>query len=213
MKLYGHPISANTRKVLILLAEKGHAAEFVVVDLMAKEHKQEAHLARQPFGHIPVLEDDGFSLFESNAILRYLDQKLPTPTLTPKELHDRGRMEQWFSVEQAELYPAMRKIHAREYARMMKLEDPGPAVVEQGKSETSHLLDVLTKALGSSDYLAGDRFSLVDLCWLPGLNMLFDAKLGQMVTERPNLAGWWQRVSSRPSWRKLLSDLSNEASS
>lgn len=189
MKLYGHPISATTRKVLTLLAEKSHEAEFIVVDVMAKEQKQDAHLARQPFGHIPVLEDEGFSLYESNAILRYLDQRLPTPAFTPNDIHDRGRMEQWLSVEQAELYPAMRKIYARDYAQMMEIEDPGQTVVEEGRGEASHILDVLTKTLGTSDYLAGSQFSLADICWLPDLNMLFDAGLGQMITDRPSTAG------------------------
>ena len=99
MKLYGHPISATTHQVLTLLAEKGHAAELVVVDVMAKEHKGQAHLARHPFGHIPVLDDNGFSLYETHAILRYLDRKLTDRPLTPKDARDCARMDQWLCIE------------------------------------------------------------------------------------------------------------------
>ena len=59
MKVYGHPLSSCTRKVLITFAEKGRPTELVPVDLFAGEHKQKAHLARHPFGVIPVLDDDG----------------------------------------------------------------------------------------------------------------------------------------------------------
>src|SRR4051795_9201851 len=77
MKVYGHPISTCTRKVLATLAEKGAAFEFVVVDLFKGEHKAAEHLARQPFGQVPVLEHDDFRMYESRAIIRYLDEVLP----------------------------------------------------------------------------------------------------------------------------------------
>src|SRR5579883_1276415 len=73
MKLYGHPISTCTRKVLFTAQEKGHKLELVVVDLAKGEHKSADHLSRQPFGQVPALDDGGFALYESRAIARYLD--------------------------------------------------------------------------------------------------------------------------------------------
>src|SRR5271169_2565324 len=110
MKLYGHPMSTCTRKVLTTLAEKGHEADFVIVDLMKGEHKQEAHVARQPFGRVPALDDGGFWLYESRAIVRYLDEKLAGPKLTPADIQDRASMEQWISVEYSYFSPAAMKI-------------------------------------------------------------------------------------------------------
>ena len=75
MKIYGHPWSVHTRRVLMTVAEKGHDAELVLVNLPKGEHKQPEHMARHPFGKVPVLED-GFFLAESGAINRYLDKKL-----------------------------------------------------------------------------------------------------------------------------------------
>ncbi len=71
MKLFGHPLSSCTRKVLVTLSEKGATADFTLVDLFVAEHKAQQHLSRQPFGVIPVLDDDGFVLYESRAIIRY----------------------------------------------------------------------------------------------------------------------------------------------
>src|SRR3954471_553461 len=105
MKVYGHPMRTCTRKVLTTLAEKGHEAEFVMVDIMKGEHKLPAHMERQPFGVVPAIDDDGFVLFESRAIMRYLDEKLPGTKLTPPEAQQRGTMEQWISVEQSYMSP------------------------------------------------------------------------------------------------------------
>src|SRR5262245_44745205 len=106
MKLYLNPFSTCSRKVLATLAEKQAEAEMVVIDLGKGEQKQPAHLARQPFGVVPVLDDDGFQLYESRAIVRYLDEKLPGVALTPGDARGRARMEQWISIEYSYFSPA-----------------------------------------------------------------------------------------------------------
>ncbi len=79
IKLYGMTMSTCTRRVRCVLEEMGLPYEIVLVDLSKGEHKQPAHLAIQPFGQVPVLEDiDGTKIFESRAIMRYLLKKYPT---------------------------------------------------------------------------------------------------------------------------------------
>lgn len=79
IKLYGMEMSTCTRRVRCVLEEMGLPYEIVLVDLAKGEHKQPAHLAIQPFGQVPVLEDtDGTTIFESRAIMRYLVKKYPT---------------------------------------------------------------------------------------------------------------------------------------
>jgi len=75
MKIFGHPASTCTRKVLMTLNETKTPFELVLVDFAKGEHKQPAHLARQPFGQVPALEDDRFELYESRAMSRYIDGK------------------------------------------------------------------------------------------------------------------------------------------
>lgn len=111
MKVYGLPMSTATRMVLATLAEKGQEAELVSVDLTKGEHKASPHVERHPFGVIPVLEDDdGFRLYESRAIIRYLDRKLPGASLTPSDVHAYARMEQFISVEHCYFSPAAMKV-------------------------------------------------------------------------------------------------------
>lgn len=202
MKIYGHPQSTCTRKVLCTLAEKGAEFEFVTVDFGTGEHKQAAHVARQPFGVVPALEDDDFQLYESRAIIRYLDAKLPGVSLTPANLRDRALMEQWISVEQSYFSgPTMKAIMHVMFAPM-RGEAVDPEVVAQGKAAGARVLDVLEQGLAGKDYLAG-TYSLADICYMPYLEYLFATDMGDIVRERPNVSSWWGRLSERAAWRKV----------
>lgn len=75
LKVYGFPYSTCTQKVLTALYEKDVPFEFVLVDLFTGKQKSEEYLKRQPFGKIPVLEDDGYSVYESRAIVKYIAKK------------------------------------------------------------------------------------------------------------------------------------------
>lgn len=203
MKVYGHPMSTCTRKVLATLAEKGHEAEFVLVDLTKGEHKQPAHLARQPFGVVPAFEDDGFTLYESRAIIRYLDERLPGQSLTPKDIKERARMEQFISIEQSYFSSGVLKIFMNLVFGKMMGREPDMAVVEQGKTEVARALDIVEKDLGNREFLAGSSFSLADIDWLPYVQYLFPPGTGSLVTERPHFNAWWKRTSTRSSWAKV----------
>jgi len=204
MKVYGHPMSTCTRKVLVTLAEKGHDAEFVMVDLMKGAHKQPEHMARHPFGVVPVFEDDdGFQIYESRAIIRYLDRKLSGPSLTPTDLHELGRMEQWISVEQSYVTPQIMTIVMNLMFGKMMGKEPDMPKVEAAKVETAKCLDVLEKGLAGHDFLAGKTFSLADITFLPYITYLIAAGQGSIVTERSNVSKWWNRISERPTWKKI----------
>jgi glutathione S-transferase len=105
MKIYGHPWSINSRKTFMTVAEKGHAVPMVLVMIPKGEQRRPEHLARHPFGKVPVLDDDGFVLYETRAINRYLDARLPGPRLTPAADREVARLEQWINVADAYFIP------------------------------------------------------------------------------------------------------------
>lgn len=201
MKVYGHPASTCTRKVLCALAEKGIEAEFVFVDIMKGAQKAQEYLDIHPFGVVPVLDDDGFRLFESRAILRYLDGKYGG--LTPDGLQEKALMEQWISVEQSYFSPPAMKAILEVFFAPMKGTTPDADVIAKGKAEAAKALDVLERALVGKEYLVG-TFSIADITYAPYLQYLFDTGAGDIVKERPNVMAWWERISNRPSWRKAL---------
>jgi glutathione S-transferase len=201
MKVYGHPASTCTRKVLCALAEKGIEPEFVVVDIFKGAQKAPEHLARQPFGVVPVLDDDGFMLYESRAILRYLDAKLGG--LAPTDIKDRAVMEQWISVEQSYFSPPAMKAILEVFFAPMKGTQPDGTVIASGKEGAAKALDVLDRALEGKEWLAGS-FSIAEITYAPYLQYLFDTGAGDIVEARPNVYAWWRRISERKSWQKAL---------
>jgi glutathione S-transferase len=203
MKLYGHPMSTCTRKVLTTLAEKGHEVDFVLVDLMKGEHKHDAHMGRMPFGKVPALDDGGFWLYESRAIIRYLDEKLSGPKLTPTDIQDRARMEQWISVEYSYFSPAAMKIVMELVFHKMAGQVPNMEVVKAGREGVTQALDITEKTLSKQEFLAGKTFSLADISWMPYVQYLFAAEQGELITKHHGVKAWWERVSSRPSWKKV----------
>lgn len=203
MKLYGHPGSTCTRKVLCALYEKGAAFDYQIVDITKGEQKSPEHLARQPFGVVPALEDGDFGLYESRAIIRYLDQTLPGTSLTPADPKARAKMEQWISVEQSYFTPpAMKAIMTIWYASMSGLT-PDQSVIDAGLTGAAKALDVLEQALPADGFLAGE-FSLADICYAPYLQYLEDMRIGAIIADRPKVAAWWSRIKSRPSWQKAI---------
>ena len=198
MKLYGHPYSTCTRKVLLTLAETNTPYELTVVDFAKGEHKQEPHLSRQPFGQVPAIDDDGFKLFESRAIARYINQKARGP-LVPTDLQEFARMEQWISIETSDFSgPAMKFIFQHAFHRPQTDE----VLLAAGKS-LDVALDVMNSRLSVAQYFAGDQFSLADICFMPYVGYLMSSPLKERIARHTRVEAWWSKVSDRPSWKKI----------
>ena len=90
MQIYGHPWSINTRKTLMTLAEKGRDVPMKLVMIPKGEQKRPEHLRVHPFGKVPVLDDNGFMLYETRAINAYLDATLGGPSLVPSNVRERA---------------------------------------------------------------------------------------------------------------------------
>lgn len=211
MKVFGHPMSTCTRKVLTTLAEKGAEPDFVLVDLMTGAQKQPEHLARQPFGVVPAINDDGFELYESRAIIRYIDETVAGPKLTPQDPKGRAVMEQWISVEYSNFTPPAMKIISECLFKKMQGMEPDQAVVDGARKNVAKCVGIMENRLKSSTYLAGDQFTLADIGFMPYVEYLFASGHGDLITSSPAVASWWGRVSERPSWQKATGKTAAQA--
>ena len=203
IKIYGHPMSTCTRKVLVTLAEKGHEAEFVMVDIMKGEAKKPEYVAKHPFAVVPLLEEGDFTLYESRAIIRYLDAAIPGPALSPASLKERAMMEQWISVESSYFSGTAMKIVMQALFAPMSGATPNEDVINKARAELARPLNVLENALTGKTFLVGDQFSLADITYMPYIEYLFAAKSGDLIQERRNVMAWWARISERPTWMKV----------
>lgn len=199
MKLFGHPMSTCTRKTMFTLHETATPFDLTVVDFAKGEHKQEPHLSRQPFGQVPALDDDGFALYESRAMMRYIDDKAGHK-LTPSDPKQRAVMEQWISVETSNFTPhVMKFIYHSIFGRPQ-----APEVLEAAGKGLGHACDVLEARLAKSPYLAGDQFTLADICYAPYIEYAMGSDAKDIILSRPHVAAWWGRVSERPAWLKAV---------
>jgi glutathione S-transferase len=199
LTLYHDVPSSNCDRVKIALAEKGLPWRGVTISLSKKEQKTPEHLKRNPYGKIPVIDDDGQILFESCIINEYLDEKYPNPPLMPKNpyLRGRGRILVDYALNYThEPYWALR-------GEMMKqpAERDG-AVVEEKRTKLRHLLGYLEEALADKSYFLGD-FSLTDIAMVPRF-LRMETYGALPAPDLPLLNAWLQRVKDRPSVQAIL---------
>jgi glutathione S-transferase len=198
MKIYGHPMSTCTRKVLTTLAETSTPHELVVIDFGKGEHKQPEHVARQPWGKVPTLDDDGFTMYESRAMCRYINQKAGGK-LVPADARGLGMMEQWISIEYSYFTPPSMKYV---YQYVFKREQEA-SVLETAQKELEVAMPVIDAHLAKHPYFAGAEFSIADITYMPYVEYAINTPAKDTYSKFPHFMAWWNRVSERPSWRKV----------
>jgi glutathione S-transferase len=200
IKLYHDVPSTNCDRVKIVLAEKGLPWEGIWVKLGKMEQKSLEHLKRNPYGKIPVIDDDGQLLFESCIINEYLDEKFPNPPLQPKDpyLRARGRiLIDYFLNFLHEPYWALRgeMIKKNEAERDQK-------IIAETRKEVATRLQYLEAALGDKPYFLGN-FSLTDIAMLPRFPRL--EQYGVLPSAAlPKLMAWFERMKQRPAVKAIL---------
>ena len=201
MKIFGNPMSTCTRRVTMALHEKQAKFDFVVLDFMKGEHKSPENLARQPFGQIPSLTDGDFTLFESRAMIRYIDETVPGQSLTPKDPKAHALMEQWISVEMEQFNPGMSGMVFQEVFQPMFGGKPDAAKVDEMKKKITAMLPVIDKHLAKGPHFCGDQFTLADICYMPYTEYAMNTSAKDLIMSHKNFAAWWQRVSERKAWK------------
>jgi glutathione S-transferase len=199
MKLHGNRVGSNCRRVTIYLAEKGLELELVEVDLASGEHKSAAFRAKNPAGLVPVLElDDGTFIPESSAIVEYLEDKFPAPTMigdTP-EMRGKARALERIASDLAIVSGTMLQHSNPMFARNI---NQVPAVAEVMRGAVAQQLGVLEAHLADKPFLAGERPTIADIT-LFSFTQAFRVRMSTTFTAGyPRLTAWYERFEKRPS--------------
>jgi glutathione S-transferase len=199
MKIFGHPVSTCTRKVLMTLGETNTPYELTVVDFAKGEHKQAPHLHRQPFGQVPALQDGDFELYESRAMCRYIAEKASS-ALIPSDIRDRARAEQWISVETSNFTaPAMKFIYQYVFKREQTAE-----TLQTAGAQLDTALAIMDKQLAQTPFIACGSFSLADICFMPYIEYAINTPAKDHFAKHAHVSAWWSKISERPTWRKAV---------
>lgn len=202
MQLYYHPFSSNSRRVLLTAIELDMKLELVVVDLLNGQQRDAQYLRLNPNGKVPLLDDDGFHLWESHAIMQYLADKSPGQTLYPLDARARADVNRWLFWSAYHFTPAVGFISRERVAKRMVGGSGGPDPVEIARGETllTAAARVLDDHLAGNEWIAQGRLTLADLAVAAPLMHTAAAQLP--VLEFENLQGWFARVAALEAWKR-----------
>ena len=187
LKIYGSDLSAPCNKVRFAANALGLKYEYIRVNLREGEHQKPEFLKLNPVGKIPVIDDDGFYLFESNAIIRYLCEKNNSP-FYPKGLKERAIVEQWLDFGSMHVGVALSKVvYNRVFAPIRKIAVDENSIKE-GLSFLDRFLPVVDNQLGKNPYLAGKILTIADFNLLALLDPSEIADID--LSKYKNLTAW-----------------------
>jgi glutathione S-transferase len=198
--VYSVPGSPFGRAVLVALEEKG--AKYLFSHVAPKTLRTSEHLARHPFGKVPVIDHGAFRLYESQAILRYLDRVFPVPALTPTDPQHAARMDQLMNVNDWYLFREVASVITFQRIvgpRLIGLK-PDEAAIAAAMPKAETVFDELARQLSDRPFFAGDSLSLADVLLAPQLDLLQETPEWEPLTAKhADLQAWLGRVNSRPS--------------
>ncbi len=195
LKLYYARPSLYSRPVWLALLEKQLDFQLVPVQLDGSQFTPEFR-ALNPFSHVPVLVDGEFEVFESAAILDYLEVKYPQPSLLPQDAETLAKVRMVQSVSFNELLPAL---------VMLILKSNKVEEFEYARHRAITVLDFFEKILGEASgekpFFAGDTLSVADL--VAGTLTPNLPDLGVSLEKYPKVSAWSECLQARPSWQEI----------
>jgi glutathione S-transferase len=202
--IYGVPGSPFMRSVCLGLEEKG--VPYRIHGYGAGETRGEAHRKLHPFGRVPVIDHGGYKLYETQAILRYIDAAFPEPALQPTEPKAIGRMNQIIGINDWYLFPQAARIIVfhRIFGPVLLGIVPDEAAVAGAVPDAELCLGELNRLLGDQPFMAGDQLSLADLIVAPQICYLAATPEGGMILKDTALLAWLGRMNARPSMQATL---------
>lgn len=199
--LHGPAYSTYARTARLVMEEKGVPYDLAEVDILSGANQTPEHLARQPFGKVPALTHDGFRLYETFAIIRYVDEAFPGPSLQPADPQARARMTQICAVIDSYGYGAMIGQLFWQLAIVpMQGGTADKAIVEQGLARSGQVLDAIEALAAGGATLCEGGASLADFLMLPIIEYIAMTPPGAAaLAARPKLAAWAAGMATRPS--------------
>lgn len=194
IKLYRYPLSGHSHRVELMLSLLGLETELVFVDLAKRAHKEPDFLAINPFGQVPVIDDNGTILADSNAILVYLAQKYGKGRWLPTDPVTMAKVVRWISVAAGQINngPAT--------ARLITVFGAGYDA-KDAIARSHALLTVVEKELAGHSFLVGNEPTVADVA---GYTYISHAPEGNVsLADYPNVGAWLARIEALPGFKPM----------
>lgn len=202
--LYGPTLSTYVRTVRMLLAETNTPYELKEVDIFSDRNPE--YLAKNPFGKVPTLEIDGEILYETCAIVEYLDTVVGDRRFTPTDALGQARMRQIMSIVDSYLYaPAISTITIQRLIVPSQGGQSDEAACTAAVPKVKTALEAIEAIAACTPYLLGNTITLADFYLMPVMLYLSKTpELDAATSQTPKLSAWWAELSQRPSFLAVV---------
>ena len=201
MRLYQHPMSANARAAVMTALELEAPVELVYVDLQRGEQAQPAFLKMNPNHRVPVLDDGGFYLWESRAIMQYLADKTPGQSLYPSDARARADVNRWLFWSGQHFAPSVGIFFYENMVKqMIGRGAPDPVELKRGDTLFNEFAAVLDGHLADREWICGSSLTLADLSIAAAYGCAAPGKAP--VAWYANVQQWFGRVQTLAVWKK-----------
>ena len=194
-----HSPGSRSLRVVWLCEEIGLDYRLETVEMFSDAMKRPEYLAIHPLGKVPAIEDGGFVLWETGAIMQYLDARYAGGRMIPPRETEAGALAlQWLEYGENPLTVIMGEIAA--HSGPMPEERRIPALVDRGREIAPSLVGVVERALGENEWILGTSFSASDIMLVFGLSIA--SHLGYVGDQTPNVRAYCERAMARPAYQK-----------
>ena len=200
LRLWGRTSSINVRKVIWAAQELGLSLQRTDAGGQHGLVREAEYLSHNPNGLVPMIEDEGYTLWESNVIVRYLCSKHSHGTLYPDDTPTRFLAEQWMDWQQTTFNPAGRGAFIQLVRTAPEQRDE--AVIIQSINATLPQLLLLETHLSKNAFIVGDKFSMADIPVGCEIHRWFNLPIQRPPL--PNLERWYQALCERTGARGVL---------
>lgn len=199
LRIWGRISSINVQKVVWCAEELGVPYERIEAGGKFGRNDTPGYLAMNPNGLVPVIEDAGFVLWESNAIMRYLCERERATHLWPAELRARADADRWLDWQATSFTPATRDA----FWNLMRTPEPQRdlAAIESSRAKSEKCAAILDAHLAQRTYVCGESFTAADIAVGTAAHRWLNMPLAR--TPRPHVERWYERLKSRPASRQV----------
>jgi glutathione S-transferase len=200
LKIWGRLNSINVQKVVWCADETGAPYERIEAGREFGIVNTAEYLARNPNGLVPMIDDGGFVLWESNAIVRYLSARYAEGALSPKDLQARANADRWMDWQTTTFNPPIGQVFTQLIRTAETARDA--SLIESNRQTAEKRLAVLDAHLAKNEYVAGDAFSMADIPL--GLSVHRWLRLPVQREPRPNVERWYAQLRNRKGAQQVL---------
>lgn len=206
LEIYGADLSIPSNKVRYTANALDLDYQYHRVDLFQGEHKSPDHVSKHPAGKVPCISDDGFVLFESNAINKYFAAKMNS-SLYPGEIRQRAIVDQWIDFASLHVGAAMLRVFFNKIVAPAAGMEVDPRSMQDGMTFLDGFLPIVEAQLRDNQHLASEALTLADITLLANLDPSEVSEVD--LSGYPSLVNWRNRLKKQPFYTRCFNDYSD----